>query len=58
MKKTKKFENPGINLNDIPDDVFEKILDMQTTLMKNRRRRVSAKEAVFKLIRQSIITTV
>ncbi len=53
MKAQKKFKAPGINLNDIPDDVYDKILDMQTTLMKKTRRKVSAKEAVFKLIRSS-----
>ena len=53
MKTEKKFKNPGINLNDIPDDVYERILDMQTTLMKKTKRQVSAKEAVFKLIRQA-----
>ncbi len=55
MTPTKKFQNPGINLNDIPDDVYEKILDMQTSLMKKTKRKVSAKEAVFKLIRNTVL---
>ena len=54
MAPQKKFQNPGINLNDIPDDVYEKILDMQTALMKKTRRKVSAKEAVFRLIRNTV----
>ena len=54
MAPQKKFQNPGINLNDIPDDVYEKILDMQTALMKKTRRKVSAKEAGFRLIRNTV----
>ena len=55
MPTEKKLtSNPAILLNNIPDDVFEKIIELKTYLMKkNKRAHIGMKEVVFKAIRSA-----
>jgi hypothetical protein len=48
----KKTKNPAILLNNIPDDIYEKIIEIKMHLMqKQKRASVGMKETVFKAIR-------
>lgn len=45
-------KNPSILLNDIPDDVNQKLIEIKIHLMqKTKRSKVSMKEVIFKAIR-------
>lgn len=45
--------NPRICLTNIPDDVFELIMDKKTKMIKEKKKHVSNELSVFALIREN-----